>query len=136
MTEPDNMQRFNDVTSQIFALLYEEFPTPTELAPEHFNITQDLDGSPTWRDEDFLPIFDAINWLSDEGFLRFQGTTNMGFFGVVLSQKGLLALQAAPDALSGKSSLGDQMQRAVKSGAKQIAWKLVEQVIAYGFKQI
>jgi hypothetical protein len=136
MKGPDNIQRFNDIASQVFALLYEAFPRPAHLGPEHFGITKDLDGTPTWRDEDFQPIARVVDWLADEGFLRMQSNGLLGFHDAVLTQKGLAAMQSVPDAVSGASSLGSQMTKAVKSGTKQIAWKLVEQVIAFGFKQI
>jgi hypothetical protein len=55
MTNPDNIERFNTVVSQIFSPLYEEFPNPM-LGVEHLGISEDLDGISTWHDEDWEPM--------------------------------------------------------------------------------
>jgi hypothetical protein len=76
MTNPDNIERFNTVVSQIFSPLYEEFPSPMDLGVEHLGISEDLDGISTWHDEDWEPMMHTLIWLTEEGYIRTRGYMN------------------------------------------------------------
>lgn len=138
MSAPSNIQQFNDHVSQVFALLYENFPTPIDLGAEHFTF-EAVDPNdplgPSSLEEKFEPVAHAIRWLTEEGYLRCEGESmDNDFVAVQLTGKGLVTLNAMPAALDGRGSLGSRISDAVSRGAKQVAQKLAEEAISTGFK--
>lgn len=107
-----------------------------DLGPDHFSITSDLEGIPTWQDSDWEPIFYTLIWLTQEGYIRTHGYSHGICQGAVLTQKGLAVLRSIPDSVSGTAPIGEQLSSAVTSGAKDVARGLVEQALSAGIKII
>lgn len=131
-----NVERFDELTGQILARLYAEFPLPTRLAPDKFVdkawVVDNFTGALAASDE--TEFFTAtVVWLAEAGYLRYQGlepTKVNGFSGAVLSAKGLELLKAIPDSLGG--SFGERLREAAATEAKEGLRSLVSQVLGAG----
>lgn len=134
MTTPDNIERFNAKVSLVFALLYEEFPNPMNLCPEHLGITKDLGGIPTWSRDDWEQVVHVLLWLTEEGYIRTNGYTTSTCRDAVLTQKGLTILRSIPDSVSGSAPMGERIKDAVTKGAGGLASKLAEQTLLLGIR--
>ena len=125
----DNIDQFNDVVSTTFALLYEEFPVPTDLAMDHYIAEE------SWAADDETFVNGTLQWLEAEGYIRAGGFGSpLLVLNVVLTHKGLMALRAVPDVIESREPLGSRMSSAVKDGAKGLARKLAEEAISFGVK--
>jgi hypothetical protein len=95
------MQAFNLCTVRLFDLLYDAFPRPIDLNPRMLAM---VDGPEPTSDAERQQLFDdieiprhAVDWLETEGFVRVRHRMLHGeLVGVVLSQKGLAALNGVP----------------------------------------
>ncbi|WP_061957179.1 hypothetical protein [Cupriavidus pauculus] len=138
MSEPSNIDAFNDHVSQTFALLYERFPVPVDIDDDRFTYPErdDSEESVGTMEEEYEPIMHAVQWLIDEGYIRCLEQSMSGrFYAAQLTAKGLSALQATPSSLGSTDSLGKRITAAVSGGTKEVARKLAQEVIAWGFKQ-
>jgi hypothetical protein len=57
----DNVDRFNKIASEAFAMLYESFPIPLTFDPTDFDIPNGQHGEVQKADWDFVVA--AIDWL-------------------------------------------------------------------------
>lgn len=131
-----NIERFDELTGQVLAALYAEFPMPMRLMPDKFVAEwwvrdENICGPVASRD---TQVFVAtVTWLADAGYLRYQEldpTQLHGFGGVVLSAKGLELLKAIPDSLGG--SFGERLGEAVATEGREGLRALVSQVLGAG----
>ena len=133
MADAENIDRFNKIASEAFAMLYSYFPVGCDFGPHDFDVPKDQYGGVTMEDASFVKS--TIEWLVDEGFLRTHGASMSGdFYGVVLSGKGLAVLKLIPDALTNPAPLGEQIQAAVKSGSIAVAKALLSTALDAGIK--
>lgn len=107
-----NIDDFNRGATLILAKLYGQFPIPCHFAVAELDEHEDLPPSDTDRRVQRVEIYTAaVRFLADEGYIRFSGSTgqNRFFMDVVLTSKGLAALQKSPESLAAKPSktLGD-----------------------------
>jgi hypothetical protein len=129
-----NMDDFNKGAALIFAKLYDSFPKPLGFAVKEIDAEASLDT--------LINYEETMNFLKAERFIDFQivsgfsGTTD--YHRVVLTSKGLAALNLVPDVLqSNKPSLGRQITDLAKGGGKsflteggkQLAKVLIDKVI-------
>jgi hypothetical protein len=131
-----NIERFDELTGQVLAMLYAEFPLPIRLPPEKFVVdwwvTNEHIGAPVpTRDTKFFIA--TVTWLADAGYLRYQSLDPaqlLGFENAVLTAKGLELLKAIPDSLGG--SFGDRLSAAVATEGREGLRALASQVLGTG----
>lgn len=133
-----NIKRFDELTGQILGVLYEGFPVPrvlllADLVPDGYSFDDFLGFDIPNENGEFL--FACIEWLAESGYLRFKDKVQAtGYTECVLTAKGLEVLKATPDSLSTKSSLGEQLVEASKTGAKSLIGDLAGQALSIGVK--
>lgn len=135
-----NIQKFDEITGQVFSALYESFPVARRLFIKDF-----LDDGYIYdeRVQTEVPsisgeFFKAcIEWLAEAGYLRYGGKLQYSGFGdVVLTSKGLEALKALPVSLSAGPSLGEQLIDASKSGTRSVLGSLAGEVLSVGSRLV
>lgn len=106
-----NIDAFNRVVVAIFAQLYGNFPRPVTIEAAGIRSSSNVSADQWFENksgENTVSV--AIDWLSEEGFIRM--TANVGgksFMGVVLTSKGLAALNRTPASLEAGPTLGERM---------------------------
>ncbi|HEN8734257.1 hypothetical protein D3C76_1171470 [compost metagenome] len=131
-----NIQKFDEITGQVFGALYENFPVAKYLLikdflDDGFSYDENAQGDFPNKNGEFF--FACVEWLAGAGYLRFDEKMHYsGFAGAVLTAKGLEALKAVPTSLNKGASLGDQLVEATQSGTKTILGKLSGEVISVG----
>lgn len=129
---PENIQQFNTVVARVFEMLYEEFPDPYSIGPDHFDLTATTEGGLIWREEAYQTVLSTIRWLNEEKYIRLQGYSNGLCLGVTLTQKGLAVLNATPDSLHPGETMGTKIKSALAEGSKGLVSKVVEQALDIG----
>ncbi|MFJ4141418.1 hypothetical protein [Pseudomonas sp. NPDC089734] len=104
-----NSDQFDDVVNSVFAALLEAFPRTITLRPEVVGVSGSAELSQEnvgfsgnarpklTAEETFFSA--SVSWLIGEGLITGSGGTNATFIGVVLTGKGLLAVNATPHCL-------------------------------------
>lgn len=128
-----NIERFDDITAQTLARLYEQFPVPCALMVCQYGV--DL-GDDNWDDPQALAeagfVIAALQWLGESGYIRFsEARPPLGVLDAVLTARGLEVLKAMPESLSGMT-LGERLVGGLKSGGKEVAMEALRQALAYG----
>lgn len=129
---PENIQQFNTNVARVFEILYEEFPDPYNIGPDHFDLTARVEEELIWREEAYQTVLSTIRWLSEEKYIRIQGYSNGLCLGVTLTQKGLAVLNATPDSLHPSETIGAKIKIALADGSKGLVSKAVEQALDIG----
>lgn len=131
-----NIQKFDEITGQVFGALYQSFPVAKYLPIKDFvedglSLDDFLGYEVVNENGEFF--FACVEWLAEAGYLRFkEKAQNDGFVDVVLTAKGLEALKAVPASLTASSSLGEQLIDATKSGTKSALGSLAGEVLSVG----
>ncbi|WP_409306141.1 hypothetical protein [Pectobacterium sp. B1J-3] len=131
-----NIEKFNEITAVAFSILYREFPLPTVIKikdligdAEVFVEDPRFGMRPTPENEF---AYACMDWLVGAGYIT--GKTKPANFQTipdcVLTAKGLEVLKAIPDAL--QEPLGDRLLDATKSGGKEMAKTVVNQILSTG----
>jgi hypothetical protein len=132
---PNNILKFNNTVATIFELLYDDFPDPVDLGPDHFDLKETaVDGTKVWRDESYQTVLATVRWLRDEGYIRLIGYSNGICQATTLSQKGLLVLNAIPDSLSPTETIGKKIKDAIATGSRSMVSKAIDQAFDFGIK--
>ncbi|MEG0867938.1 MAG: hypothetical protein RSG77_12885 [Hafnia sp.] len=136
MSEP-NIDKFNEVTGKIFAMLYCSFPVPVDIHLQDF-----IDGEVHEANEEALLGYDisdaalfvdsTIHWLATADFIQIGERGYESYHSVVLTPKGLECLKCTPDSLSVPG--GSPISAAIKSGSKEALKILANQVLSVGVK--
>lgn len=134
---PENIDDFNRGTALILAQLYRTFPVPCHIKVRELDDHADLDGElPESRDgrrERRHAVYAAaIEFLGKEGYLRHGEGTSGGelFMHVVLTSKGLSALQRTPEPLdSPRRSVGERLLEVTGKGALEVSKEIIRQAI-------
>lgn len=141
---PDNIEHFNLLVLKLFFRLYEEFPRPLDIVGTVANdigfdaAPEDASAEDSWDIGTMTE--DVIEWLSQEGFLRYEADPNHvygNYWKVRLTLKGLTILGCVPVSLhqaEAKESLIQRAKHAVASGASAASKEVVKQVVAEIFK--
>ena len=131
MSNSENIVRFNRVVLVTLTRLHECFPKPTELNLANF--AGDVWGEDESEDELWKlleTIRDTIEWLRDEGFVRYRNQDDKGdFYGLRLSLRGLVILGAVPKSLKGTKSLVDRAKDVLAKGSEKAASELVNIIL-------
>jgi hypothetical protein len=133
----NNLDVFNIASLEIFHCCLDTFPLPTELIT--VDLAVNISGyfeSPK-NDESYQSHFDnlddtiheTISWLKHEGFLVDKGSS-MDSYAVVLSQKGLNAVNSVPRFLESKKSFKDYFS----SGLSNLPFNIASGVMVEFFK--
>ncbi|BFN28461.1 hypothetical protein PSCT_01883 [Pseudomonas sp. SCT] len=131
-----NIERFDELTGQVLAALYADFPMPIRLSPDKFVaewwVTNEHIGAPVAsRDTKFFTA--TVSWLAEAGYLRYEAldpTQLHGFANTVLTAKGLELLKAIPDSLGG--SFGERLGEVAATEGREGLRALVSQVLSAG----
>lgn len=144
-----NIDQFNEVTGEVFAHLYENFPIPVLLRPELFGIEEHLEGEyDSWNgvttgatpiSKDEIIFGHTVQWLIDSGYLT-SGRLPAGSMPEVrtyfdrarLTAKGLEVLNAIPENLTQREPIGQRLAEATKSGGKEILRSITTEALALG----
>ena len=134
-----NIDKFNEITGQALAKLYQNFPVPLSLGA--FNLIEGgkdaCYDSSSFTGADLTPqaefVMATLDWLAQAGYLRYQDKHNIGFSGVVLTPAGLNLLNAVPDALQGgKEPMGARLVAAMRAGTAHVLGTVANQVLSKG----
>ena len=130
-----NIERFDEITGDVFAKLYLNFPVPCLLRaadyvtnPTEYN--EHIGGDVPSREAEFF--FSSIRWLEDAGYIVTKAENESYVADVVLTSKGLEVLRAMPSSLQGKASIGERLGDTAAKGGKEIARMLVSEALALG----
>nr|WP_315245373.1 hypothetical protein [uncultured Albidiferax sp.] len=132
----DNITFFNRLTLALFDKLYSEFPTPVDLDVNSIAmsvIPEDAEANETWSG--LQAAEDAIDFLSQEGFLTHKGSYLEGgsFLQARLTLKGLAILGSTPGSLEGKQSLIERIRKVLAGGAKEAGSEAVKLLTQQAF---
>ena len=124
-----NIERFNKVAAALFKVLYEKFPTPI-VRFDVESLREPAGLPPPEPNAHFSDLGSTVKWLADEGFIRY-GSANFDrhFTMVVLSQKGLEAMNRVPDTLEPKVTVGERLKELGREASVQTVGALVQLAI-------
>lgn len=140
-----NIERFDEMSADILAHLYNSFPIPVGVSPEVSGLTVikylsfnpvSEEGKTEGEHDPETEFFDAsLNWLVHSGFVwsnprPFGGTTYS------LTAYGLQALKHVPRPELGNETLGEKLSSATKSGAGEIAKETLNQALSIGMQAL
>lgn len=130
-----NIEKFDEITSEVFAKLYRNFPIPCLLkagdyvtTPLEFHEQLGLE-LPT-KDAEFF--FACIRWLESAGYITTESENELYVANALLTSKGLEVLRAVPSSLQGKASIGERLSGGVANGGKELARMLVSEALGLG----
>lgn len=116
-----NMDAFNEIAAAVLEELLKSFPLSIMLGP------------PEHRPEVEALFSSTIIFLGKQGLLEYEMVSDDGtFFGLVLTGKGLAALNAMPEILEEKEERHTFAQRisgAIKTGSKEAVKAAINQFI-------
>ena len=129
---PLNMQMFNSLTVQIFDLLYDTFPKPTDIDAlkigSRFNPAGDKDAVSSAGSI----AENTLQWLAAEGFIRYKidlAKPANEFIGVQLTLKSLKLLDSVPSSTDfGESpdTMIERIRTALASGSLEVIKKALK----------
>lgn len=123
-SDKSNIDLFNEVAAIVLERLYESFPVGVNLQPDI------VLSDPSREAANFF--YYTVIFLGKEGLLGYEMASDDGsFFDVVLTSKGLSALNAIPDMLDErKESYRQKISTALKGGSKEVLKAAMQQFIA------
>jgi hypothetical protein len=140
-----NQEFFDLLAGDIFARLYTHFPEPIDIHTDGVLFNEALKKEESFEDDpERLQLLygHAVQWLADEGYLRFtqaaeQDAGETAFLNCVLTSKGLSALRKTPSSLASGETLGDRIRTTAKDigsdAAKATMKKLVGAALGWIF---
>lgn len=141
---PQNIEHFNLIVLKLFSRLYDSFPRPLNIVDTAateigFDATpEDASAEESW--EIGMMTEDVIEWLNQEGFLRYEPDPNHAYgnyWKVRLTLKGLTILGYVPSSLSqaeAPESLIQRAKHAIASGASAAGKEAIKHVVSEIFK--
>ncbi len=134
---PENIQRFNLIALQLFAKLYEAFPTGIDIKPLKLGdeaLPKDSSAVTQQQAWDFgQGAYDVVFWLAEEGFLRFENPNHTRkFYNARLTMKGLAILTYVPTSLQPnepKEPLIEKVKRVLATGAEKTAAEGIRSIL-------
>ncbi|WP_146144330.1 hypothetical protein [Photobacterium sp. GB-1] len=137
----NNIDAFNIAVAEILGECYREFPLRVRLSKLDIGETikiamgDDPDGVHNLSEKEYEIAEEAMNWLMEAGYIWSREPDNrISMEGVTLSPKGLEILNAVPETLQEKKTLGDLISGGVKTIGKDVATTSVKTVLTYGLK--
>lgn len=119
-----NLDRFNEITAKVFADCYSSFPVPLYFRQSEY-VEEAGDAEPD------LLFSSTLEWLKKHDYLFFKCPEIGGteYWDVQLTEKGLAVLNAVPDALKEKKTVGDRVIEVVKTGSKELMSECIRQIV-------
>ncbi|WP_322979280.1 hypothetical protein [Pseudomonas sp. C11] len=130
-----NIEKFDEITGEVFAKLYLNFPVPCLLRSAEYvanstEYNEHIGADVPTKEAEFF--FASIRWLEDAGYIATKAENEFYVAEVVLTSKGLEVLRAMPSSLQGKASIGERLGDTAAKGGKEIARMLVSEALALG----
>lgn len=129
-----NIERFDELTGQIFGKLYTSFPIPIHLQSRHF-ISDSIWINQTPQDPERVQainmFYATVRWLTSTGYLTYNETRD-GVEEAVLTAKGLEVLKATPSSLDSGPSIGERLATTGKEEGKELFRGLVGEALGLG----
>ena len=139
----NNIEAFNIAVAEIFGQCYKEFPIRVIISKMDVGIAikeamgDDPDGYFNLAEIEYHIAEEAMEWLIQAGYLWCNNPSRpISFEGVTLTPKGLEVLNAVPDELQSKVSLGEQLSKGIKALGKDTASTAVKIGLTYGAKMV
>lgn len=139
----NNIEAFNISVAEILGQCYREFPLKVRISKMDIGVTikeafgDDPDGIFNLDEKEYQIAEETMLWLIKSGYVWCENPSrSISFEGVTLSPKGLEVLNAVPDQLKGKKSLGEHLSVGIKSLGKESASTMVKIGLSYGAKMV
>lgn len=121
-----NLDKFNELSANIFSSLYESFPIGVDIEIEKFPEYNTAENSDLF--------FETIKFYIDEGFIKCQKQVYGSFIGLRLTSKGFSVLNVKPpEKLSSKTNIADALKEVADTGKTETIKSLISQTIKLGF---
>jgi len=111
MSERNNIYEFNKFVVEYLNKLYNQFPIKKDCMLEDFDSLNNENTSDIF--------FSTLEFLKNEGFIRFDRQIYGGFIGVVLTGKGLDILNSTPVSISKAGNVASLIKDSIKNGSKE-----------------
>jgi len=122
-----NLKKFNELSADIFPLLYESFPVGMDIEIKNYPNYNTAENSELF--------FETIKFYMDEGFIKSGKQVYGSFLGLRLTSKGFSVLNASPpEKISSKHSLLSAIKEATKVGKTELTKSLISETIKLGIK--
>ncbi|QLG93538.1 hypothetical protein HZF02_16925 [Pseudomonas yamanorum] len=141
-----NIERFDEMSADILAFLYDRFPIPEYVSPKVAGLSVvvygDYDpvaGSTEVISGEIDPeteLFKStLAWLVHAGFIHEKKSQHFSsqYF---LTASGLQALKHVPKPTLGSETLGEKLSAATKAGTKTAASEILNQALSIGVQLI
>jgi hypothetical protein len=140
-----NIERFDEMSADILAFLYDGFPIPSDVSPEVAGLTtvKYLDHDPVTEVSTTIGEHDpeteffnsTLEWLVQSGFIsKRSAPVNRQVY--VLTPSGLQSLKHVPKPSLGAETLGEKLSAATKAGTKHAASEILNQALSIGAQLI
>lgn len=141
-----NIERFDEISADILAFLYDNFPIHKSVSPEVAGLSVVKRGEYDPRtgqaeiisgeiDPETQFFYSTLEWLAQAGFISLK-PSNGGIRKYVLTTYGLQALKHVPKPSLGTETLGEKLSAATKSGARHAASEALNQALSIGVQLI
>ncbi|MFJ3153551.1 hypothetical protein ACIPIX_05330 [Pseudomonas protegens] len=141
-----NIERFDEMSADILAFLYDSFPIHKRVSPEVAGLSvvkygeydpdkglaEKVSGEEDPETEFF---YSTLEWLAEAGFITPKPSRG-GPRRYVLTSFGLQALKHVPKPTLGTETLGEKLSTATKSGARHAASEALNQALSIGVQLI
>lgn len=136
-----NIEAFNVAAAEIFGQCYQTFPLEVTISTMDIGTAikesfgEDPDGVFNLDEVEYKIAEATMTWLIEAGYIwHKKPLRSISFEGVTLSPKGLEVLNAVPEELNSKKSLGEQLSNGIKSLGKDSASSIIKIGLTYGAK--
>ena len=140
MSQPiSNMDRFNLTALTLFSDLYDSFPIPKDIEAQALGATASPEEGSDVDHWKFMALSaDAITWLNEEGFIRYEGLRfGSTFRNVRLTLRGLTILGFVPSAVKTDvtpETMISKVKRTIAAGAEKAGTEAVKAVLGELFR--
>lgn len=141
-----NIERFDEMSADILAFLYDNFPIHKSISPEiaglsvfkrgEYNpLTGQTENNSGEVDPETQFFYSTVEWLAEAGFVSLKPSRG-GTRKYVLTAYGLQALKHVPKPSLGTETLGEKLSAATKAGTKTVASEILNQALSIGVQLI
>lgn len=132
---PNNIQKFDEITGEIFSQLYLSFPKPKSIGYlDLVGLTEDDIDEFGGMPEEAEFCRDVASWLVEAGYIWCESENQLHLTWARLTPKALEVLKMAPQSLTGNEPLGQRIAGAAKDGSKELLKNLVGVALSEGTK--
>ena len=118
-----NIDSFNEIAARVLERLFGVFPQGSRLHAEEFVDNSDKNAAANFSY--------TVRFLGTEGLLRYELESDDGevFFEVILTSRGLAALNSMPDALTENQTFARKISAALESGSQEALKSTINELI-------